>query len=680
MSIRSYAQNFEDVMLWRALHNIESGFFIDIGAQHPIKDSVSKAFSEQGWRGIHVEPVPAYAELLRADRPNDTIVQAIISDRIGISQFYSINGTGLSTARQEIAEKHALLDFPIQPIAVVAITLDDLLDLAPQDDIHWLKVDVEGMEKAVLSGWKHSMRRPWIVVIEATQPGSQTSSFAEWQQLILDKGYRNVYSDGLNRFYLSDKYLELEPRFTFPPNIFDGFQLVEQSDYAVELVRAHQQVVTSLADRCAALRSTIDQTREQHEALERQLRDDAEQMVAEARDKAQARLDKAVEHERDNSLKLHQQASDFRDTIDRMREETVAREHHICAEADKTLQREITRSETLNADLAMLTTRLQHAEMAFNVATRSRSWRLAAPLRVIFGERALPSRANVAEAGMPIPRINQSSSPIYDNSNEKKVRLNGIIDPLKATATVYPRDSAATVQKRDSDSMASDVIYSILDLLALPISNFVQTSYEMLLGRLPDPLELKERASVLRAGWGRRRLLAEITQSPEFKVRQDRLLHEGDDETFVKQQYRRYLNRVPDSDGLATYLGFLNNGKSRAQIRNKIATSREARIAGTFWFELDLLVADENKDGQRFGRSFGKLKRLNRLRNQELEITHYGRPQYNGPLREPQMSSDGATTIPLAKVDEAGLGRNARRALSRLRHFAGIASQSEGQF
>jgi hypothetical protein len=42
--ITSYAQNFEDVMLWRALGHIENGFYIDIGAFDPSVDSVGKGF------------------------------------------------------------------------------------------------------------------------------------------------------------------------------------------------------------------------------------------------------------------------------------------------------------------------------------------------------------------------------------------------------------------------------------------------------------------------------------------------------------------------------------------------------------------------------------------------------------------------------------------------------------
>ncbi len=37
----SYAQNFEDVMLWRALKHVSNGYYIDIGAQDPSIDSVS---------------------------------------------------------------------------------------------------------------------------------------------------------------------------------------------------------------------------------------------------------------------------------------------------------------------------------------------------------------------------------------------------------------------------------------------------------------------------------------------------------------------------------------------------------------------------------------------------------------------------------------------------------------
>jgi len=50
MSLISYAQNFEDVMLWRALKHINKGFYIDVGAFSPDNDSITKFFYEhQNW-------------------------------------------------------------------------------------------------------------------------------------------------------------------------------------------------------------------------------------------------------------------------------------------------------------------------------------------------------------------------------------------------------------------------------------------------------------------------------------------------------------------------------------------------------------------------------------------------------------------------------------------------------
>jgi len=92
MTLNSYSQNFEDVMLWRALHDVGRGRYLDIGAQDPAVDSVSLAFYEAGWRGVHVEPVPAYAEKLRAARPDEQVIEAAVTDALGPIKFYELGG------------------------------------------------------------------------------------------------------------------------------------------------------------------------------------------------------------------------------------------------------------------------------------------------------------------------------------------------------------------------------------------------------------------------------------------------------------------------------------------------------------------------------------------------------------------------------------------------------------
>jgi hypothetical protein len=57
MSFISYAQNYEDVMLWRALKHIDRGFYIDVGANDTDHDTMTKAFYERGWRGPGIKNV-----------------------------------------------------------------------------------------------------------------------------------------------------------------------------------------------------------------------------------------------------------------------------------------------------------------------------------------------------------------------------------------------------------------------------------------------------------------------------------------------------------------------------------------------------------------------------------------------------------------------------------------------
>ena len=226
MGITSYAQNFEDVILWRALGDISGGFYVDVGAHDPIADSISKAFYERGWRGIHIEPQDEFAQRLRQDRPEDRIIQAIVSDVPGPVTFFEVpDGKGLATASPEIAAAHAQLrGYHVKQTVTIAVTLDEVLKQAPNNIVHWLKIDVEGFEAQVLKGW-HSDCRPWVIVIEATAPLEQTSSHEEWESLILEKDYDLVYQDGLNRFYLHQSHKERTPAFRYPPNVHDGFDV-----------------------------------------------------------------------------------------------------------------------------------------------------------------------------------------------------------------------------------------------------------------------------------------------------------------------------------------------------------------------------------------------------------------------------------------------------------------------
>ncbi len=212
-------------MLMRALGHVENGFYIDIGAQHPRVDSVSRAFYELGWRGIHAEPVSEYVKLLREDRPDEVVLQVLVSDSSGSADFFEIPDTGLSTVSEDIASEHAARGFSIRRVEVEKTTLTDVFRQTGHRSIHWLKIDVEGSERAVLEGWKRHPARPWVIVIESTLPLTQTSIYESWEPCLRGRGYRFVYFDGLNRFYVHKAHSELRDFFDHGPCVFDDFAL-----------------------------------------------------------------------------------------------------------------------------------------------------------------------------------------------------------------------------------------------------------------------------------------------------------------------------------------------------------------------------------------------------------------------------------------------------------------------
>nr|MDA3876764.1 FkbM family methyltransferase [Halothiobacillus sp.] len=232
MKLITYAQNQEDIMLHRALRDVQKGFFIDVGAQHPVVDSVTKFFYDQGWRGINIDPMPQWFNLLEAERSHDINLRLAVSDRAGETTFYGFVNTGLSTSDADIAKRHEKSGFMPKKIHVTTASLNSICSKYKVKDVHFLKIDVEGAELSVIKGFAFKRVRPWIVVVEAVEPVAQQEgdaarqaipTFATWEPLLLSHDYKFAYWDGLNRFYVASEHAELIERLKIPANPLDGF-------------------------------------------------------------------------------------------------------------------------------------------------------------------------------------------------------------------------------------------------------------------------------------------------------------------------------------------------------------------------------------------------------------------------------------------------------------------------
>jgi FkbM family methyltransferase len=243
----SYAQNAEDVVLWRALGATQpTGYFIDVGAGHPIFDSVTKAFSLAGWGGIHVEPMHRECELLREDRPSEVVMEVALSRAPGRLTLYEapMDNRGASTLVADVAEEQIRLGYDFHPVEVEVDTLASVFARAAAV-VDFLKIDVEGAEEDVIAGGDWDRFHPRVVVVEATKPQTSEPSHWSWEPNLLAHGYRFALFDGLNRFYAhEDEGDELFDALSKPANVLDGY---DPYRYVAELDGA-KDYISSLED------------------------------------------------------------------------------------------------------------------------------------------------------------------------------------------------------------------------------------------------------------------------------------------------------------------------------------------------------------------------------------------------------------------------------------------------
>jgi FkbM family methyltransferase len=237
----SYAQNREDVVLWRALGGVANGRYVEIGANDPAHFSVTKAFYDRGWRGLAVEPVPSFASRLRTARPEDVVVEAAVTREDGSITLHVIEGSGLSTVVDDVSSRHqadgqAVVDLEVRSVRLDTLIAEHGFDTGP---VHFLLVDVEGAEADVLASVDLRAWRPWVVVVEATAPGSSQRTHQSWESALLGAGYEFTLFDGLSRFYVAQEHVEaLRTSLDHPANVLDDFvDLLGDDQRSAELGR-----------------------------------------------------------------------------------------------------------------------------------------------------------------------------------------------------------------------------------------------------------------------------------------------------------------------------------------------------------------------------------------------------------------------------------------------------------
>ena len=187
-----YSQNGEDLILNRFLDNKKEGFFVDVGAHHPIRFSNTFLFYKKGWSGINIDAMPGSMAAFNKIRPKDINVEKGIALKNDKLTFYQFNESALNTfSKEEAFSKNKDGYKIIQRNLIEVDTLENILDkyMPINTKIDFLNIDAEGKDEEVLISNNWVKYKPSYILVEILREVYLGKNNCSIKKFLKTKGY-----------------------------------------------------------------------------------------------------------------------------------------------------------------------------------------------------------------------------------------------------------------------------------------------------------------------------------------------------------------------------------------------------------------------------------------------------------------------------------------------------------
>lgn len=174
-----HSQYGQDRFVDRAIfQGMFGGVFVDIGAHDGVEFSNTCMFErDRRWTGLCVEPNPDTYTTLASNRRCKTL-QAAIGGTNGAASFIKVSGSGMLAMHSGLVEtfdarRRERLDWVVENLhgarsetSVPVLRLNDALRNAGIDEVHYLSIDTEGSELAILSSFDFDAVKVHLIEVE----------------------------------------------------------------------------------------------------------------------------------------------------------------------------------------------------------------------------------------------------------------------------------------------------------------------------------------------------------------------------------------------------------------------------------------------------------------------------------------------------------------------------------
>jgi hypothetical protein len=181
-----------DCLLLSIFRDVEKGFYIDVGANHPEIISNTYAFYLKGWSGICIDGNVQLATQWKSKRPNDHFLTKLLSDKIKDVEYTIYPDNTISTINQDSKLRYDQR-FKSSDIIIQSVQTDTLQNIIDNfciiDEIHLLSVDIEGEELNALRGLDFEKNAPGVVVVEIKNLSLYNLKENDVFNFLMSKGY-----------------------------------------------------------------------------------------------------------------------------------------------------------------------------------------------------------------------------------------------------------------------------------------------------------------------------------------------------------------------------------------------------------------------------------------------------------------------------------------------------------
>ena len=186
----------EDIFVRRFFKKFKKGFYVDVGAYHPIKGSLTYDLYKSNWSGINIDLSKISIDLFKFSRPKDINLRAAITDFNGKTFYYENSPINQQNSLKE--------NNSAKKIEIDCFKLNTILENYEIKTIDYLNIDVEENDFKVISTFDFKKFNPSLVSIEFNDYEFNNLINSEINILMEKNNYKLISKFGVTCFYVEN--------------------------------------------------------------------------------------------------------------------------------------------------------------------------------------------------------------------------------------------------------------------------------------------------------------------------------------------------------------------------------------------------------------------------------------------------------------------------------------------